>query len=243
MTEASGLRNLLASRTPGAHRDEFLRRPRVALALGVALIAFVALIGALISAQPLAIDQRWSEWMTDNQMAGLHHLALVFNYLGRGLGRALSLAAIGLALALTRRWRALLAFAVAESLTPLATNVLKHLVDRPRPPNAMLHAASSSFPSGHAAYAGATAVALVLSFSRPGSGRLIWWSLAALAIAGMTWSRTYLQVHWLSDATAGALLGIGVTLVSFAAVQLIAPRSSVPNSAVVGGRGRDVDSE
>jgi len=226
------MRNLLPRRKQADRRDQFMRRPRVALALGVALIAFVALIGALISAQPLAIDQRWSEWMTDNQMAGLHHLALVFNYLGRGLGRALSLAAIGLALALPRRWRALLAFAVAESLTPLATNVLKHVVDRPRPPNAMLHAASSSFPSGHAAYAGATAVALVLSFTRPG-GRLIWWSLAALAIAGMTWSRTYLQVHWLSDAIAGALLGIGVTLVSFAAVQLIAPRSSAPNSAVV----------
>ena len=222
------MRNLLPRRKQADRRDQFMRRPRVALALGVALIAFVALIGALISAQPLAIDQRWSEWMTDNQMAGLHHLALVFNYLGRGLGRALSLAAIGLALALPRRWRALLAFAVAESLTPLATNVLKHLVDRPRPPNAMLHAASSSFPSGHAAYAGATAVALVLSFTRPG-GRLIWWSLAALAIAGMTWSRTYLQVHWLSDAVSGALLGIGITLASFATAQILLRRSNTPS--------------
>jgi hypothetical protein len=41
----------------------------------------------------------------------------VFNYLGRGLGRALSLAAIGVALVLTRRWPAPLAFAAAEALT------------------------------------------------------------------------------------------------------------------------------
>lgn len=205
-------------------REEFVRRPRLALALGIALIAFVVLIGALIPARPLTIDQRWSEWMTTIQGAVLHHLALVFNYLGRGLGRELSLAAIGLALVLARRWRALLAFAAVESLTPLATNVIKHLVDRPRPPNAMLYAAGSSFPSGHASYAGATAVALVVLLSRPGRTRLIWLLLAGLAIAGMAWSRTYLQLHWLSDVLAGALLGIGITLVSFATAELIRPR-------------------
>lgn len=198
----------------------FVHRPKVTLLLGVTLIALVVLTGALIPAHALAVDERWSAWMTDIYAWALRHLALVFNYLGRGLGRALSLAAIGVALVLTRRWPALLAFAAAEALTPLATNLLKHLVDRPRPPCAMLHAAGSSFPSGHASYAGATAVALVLLFSRPGRLRLVWWSLAALAIADMAWSRTYLQLHWLSDALAGALLGVGVTLISFAAVQL-----------------------
>jgi undecaprenyl-diphosphatase len=225
---------LRARRTPAERHEQFIRRPRAALWSGIALIALVALIGAFIPARPLTIDQRWSEWMTDIQGAGLHHLALVFNWLGHGLGRALSLVAIGLALVLTRRWRALLAFAATESLTPLATNLLKHLVNRPRPPNAMLHAAVSSFPSGHASYAGATAVALVLLFSQPGSRWLVWWSLAALAVAGMAWSRTYLQLHWLSDTIAGALLGIGITLVSFAAAQLISPRSRVAGSAVIG---------
>jgi undecaprenyl-diphosphatase len=219
--------------------EQFVRRPRLALSGGAGLIGLVALIGLFIPTQPLAIDQRWSEAMSDIPSAALHHLALIFNYLGRGLGRALSIAAIGLALLLTRRWRALLAFAATEALTPLAVNLLKHILDRPRPPNAMLHANGSSFPSGHAAYAGATAVALVLLFTRPGSERLIWWSLAALATAGMAWSRTYLQLHWLSDVVSGAVLGTGVTLASFALAQLIpaaasrtprnhAARSSVP---------------
>ncbi len=35
----------------------------------------------------------------------------------------------------------------------------------------------------------------------------------------MAWSRTYLQVHWLSDVVAGAALGIGVALVVFGAAQ------------------------
>jgi undecaprenyl-diphosphatase len=183
------------------------------------LIGLVLLIGLVIPTGPLAIDRRWSEWMGDSSSAALHHLALVFNYLGRGLGRALTLIVIGLVLLWTRRWRALLAFAAAEALTPLLGNLFKHLVGRPRPPDAMLHANGSSFPSGHAAYAGATTVALVLLFSAPGR-RLLWWLLAALVTAGMVWSRTYLQVHWLSDAVCGALLGVGITFACFAAAQL-----------------------
>ena len=206
--------------------EVFLQQPRRALLTGVALIALVVLIGLVIPTGPLTIDQRWAEWMQDIQSSTLHHLALIFNYLGRGLGRALTLIAIGLILILTRRWQALLAFAATEALTPLASNLCKHLVGRPRPPNAMLHASGSSFPSGHAAYAGATAVALVLLFTHRGKYRLLWWSLAVLTIGGMVWSRTYLQVHWLSDAVSGALLGIGIALTSFAVTQLTLRRSN-----------------
>jgi undecaprenyl-diphosphatase len=69
-----------------------------------------------------------------------------------------------------------------------------------------------------------TAVAVVLLFTRPGR-RGAWWPLAALAITVMCWSRMYLQVHWLSDVVAGALLGSSVALVCFAAVSLY-PRSA-----------------
>jgi membrane-associated phospholipid phosphatase len=40
----------------------------------------------------------------------------------------------------------------------------------------------------------------------------------------MAWSRTYLQVHWLSDVAGGSMLGIGVALVVFAEVQHVAAR-------------------
>jgi undecaprenyl-diphosphatase len=193
----------------------------MALWSGVALIALVVLTGVLISATPLAVDHSWSEWMRDLGSGALHRLALVFNYLGRGLGRALCLAGIGLLLAVLGRWRALVAFAVAEAVTPIASNLTKHLVDRPRPPHSLLHVTGSSFPSGHAAYAAATAVTLVLVLARPGR-RGIWWAVAALAVAGMAWSRTYLQVHWLTDAVAGAVLGAGVALAGVAAVQMLA---------------------
>jgi undecaprenyl-diphosphatase len=41
----------------------------------------------------------------------------------------------------------------------------------------------------------------------------------------MAWSRTYLQVHWLVDVLAGSLLGAGVALFVFAAIQLLASRT------------------
>ena len=179
--------------------------------------------------------------MQDIQTPALKNLALVFNWLGRGIGRALSIAAIGIVLLVARRWLGLLAFAVTETLTPLISSLLKALVDRPRPPDGLVHPAGASFPSGHAAYAGATCVALVLLFTAPGPRRRLWWTIAALGIAGMAWSRTYLQVHWLIDVVAGSLLGIGVALVTFSAVQQLwrgfqSSRSSRSDSSPVSRR-------
>jgi membrane-associated phospholipid phosphatase len=190
------------------------------------LLALVGLVAVFVPAGPLSLDSRWSELMQDIQTPALKHLALVFDALGRGFWRGLTLAVIGLVLLVSRRWAVLLAYAVAEALTPLVGNLLKALVDRARPPGHMLTPHGSSFPSGHAAYAAATAVALVLLFTEPGRKRLLWFPLAALVIAAMCWSRTYLQVHWLSDVLAGASLGIAITLGSFGIVQLVLNRSA-----------------
>ena len=61
----------------------------------------------------------------------------------------------------------------------------------------MLNPQGSAFPSGHAASAGATVIALVLLSRHPG-----WWRL-----------------RWLTDVTAGALLGAGVKLAPFECVK------------------------
>jgi membrane-associated phospholipid phosphatase len=199
--------------------ERYFAHPRRALWIGAALLALVALTAVLVPAEPLAFERVWLEAMQDIQTAGLKNLALVFNWLGRGIGRALSIAAIGIVLLVARRWLGLLAFAVTETLTPLISSLLKAHVDRPRPPDGLVHPAGASFPSGHAAYAGGTCVALVLLFTALSPRRRLWWTIAALGIAGMAWSRTYLQVHWLIDVIAGSLLGVGVALVTFAAVQ------------------------
>ena len=183
------------------------------------MLATVVLIAILVPSGPLGLDRSWSEAMHHLETPLLTHLALVFNWLGRGLGRAVALTLVGLLLLRRRRWLALVAFAVAESLAPLLSTLLKVLVDRARPPDGLVHPVGASFPSGHATYAGATCVALVLLFTTPGTRRRWWWALASLGVVGMAWSRTYLQVHWLTDVIAGALLGSGVSLLVFAIAQ------------------------
>lgn len=183
------------------------------------MLAFVVLIAIVVPEGHLGVDRSWAEAMHHLETPLLTHLALVFNWLGRGLGRALALALVGLLLLRRRRWLALVAFGIAESLAPLFSALLKLLVDRARPPDGLVHPVGASFPSGHATYAGATCVALVLLFTTPGTRRKGWWALASLGIVGMAWSRTYLQVHWLTDVIAGALLGSGISLLVFAIAQ------------------------
>jgi membrane-associated phospholipid phosphatase len=201
-----------------------MTQPRNMLAAGIALLAVVVLMAFLVPTGPLAIDEHWSDAMQDIQTPFLTHLALVFNWLGRGLGWTLTVAGVAILLAVRRRWRALIAYGIAIALTSGSSALLKALTGRPRPPDGLVHPVGSSFPSGHAAYAGTTCVALVLLFTAPAPRRRWWWLLAALGIAGMAWSRTYLQVHWLSDVVAGAMLGIGIALVVFAGAQLLRGR-------------------
>lgn len=199
--------------------ERFLARPARAVQLAGVLLGIVALMAIVVPAEPLAIDRSWSEAMYDIQGPLLKDVALVFNWLGRGLGWALSLAAVGIVLAVARRWLALVAFALTETATSLSSAVLKALVGRPRPPHGLVHPVGSAFPSGHAAYAGATCVALALLFTQPGPRRRWWWVLALVGIVGMAWSRTYLHVHWLSDVVGGSLLGVGLSLLVFGGAQ------------------------
>lgn len=199
--------------------ESFLAQPTHALWAAGGMLALVLLTAILVPAGPLGVDRSWAEAMHHLETPLLTHLALAFNWLERGLGRALGLTLVGLLLLRRRRWLALAAFVLAESLAPLLSVVLKAVVDRPRPPHGLVRAVGPSFPSGHATYAGATCVALVLLFTPSGTRRRLWWSLASLGVVGMAWSRTYLQVHWLSDVIAGALLGSGISLLVFAIAQ------------------------
>jgi membrane-associated phospholipid phosphatase len=200
--------------------EAFLAHPARALWAAGGMLALVILIAILVPAGPLGLDRSWSEAMHDLETPQLTDLALVFNWLGRGVGRALALTLVGLLLLRRRRWLALVAFAVAESVAPLLSALLKVLVDRTRPTDGLVHPVGASFPSGHATYAGVTCLALVLLFTTPDTRRRWWWALTGLGVLGMAWSRTYLQVHWLTDVIAGALLGSGVSLLVFAVAQL-----------------------
>lgn len=124
------------------------------------------------------------------------------------LGSVYGLAGIATALAVTGRARAASDTVAAGGAAWVLAQAMKPALHRPRPYQldaaARLVAvpAGSSWPSGHAAVAGATATALHPHLSR--RGRIGAWTL----VGGVALSRLYVGVHHLTDVVAG--VGVGV---------------------------------
>lgn len=116
---------------------------------------------------------------------------------------------------------------------------VKHLADRARPTlNPVAATLGPSFPSGHSATAAAfyAGVALLLARRRP---RILRTLLAGCAVAiavAVAASRVLLDVHWLSDVVAGAMVGWGwfaITSIAFGGrlLQFGAPAEPVVDAA------------
>jgi membrane-associated phospholipid phosphatase len=111
-----------------------------------------------------------------------------------------------------RRFVQLAAFLLAVVTSEVAIGPLKALIDRPRPPDALVGTGGASFPSGHAIAGAVTAVVLVIALLPPGPRRWRWELRAAVLAFVIALSRTYLGAHWLSDVVAGSLIGGGLAL-------------------------------
>ncbi|HEY1853597.1 MAG TPA: phosphatase PAP2 family protein, partial [Solirubrobacterales bacterium] len=114
-------------------------------------------------------------------------------------------------LAWRRRWPEFWVLVAGMAIASLGFQLLKDAIDRPRPPGPHEVAASgSSFPSGHAAHSVLyvfLAVTMVLRL-RPGMARgtlVVVAGFVLTALVGL--SRVYLNVHYLSDVSAGWALG------------------------------------
>jgi undecaprenyl-diphosphatase len=122
--------------------------------------------------------------------------------------RLLGVVAAAVALA-RRRLRAALFVLVSVELSELVTQLAKGLADRPRPATALVTAASSSFPSGHA-LAAMVGMAALLTLSLPAlshSARVAAVVVGALIVAAVGLGRIALNVHHPSDVLAGWALG------------------------------------
>lgn len=89
---------------------------------------------------------------------------------------------------------------VSVASTNLMVEGLKRLVNRTRP-DGDTNRNNASFPSGHAATAAALAAVLTWRWRRAG---IVFWVLALI----VSFSRIYLNRHWLSDVIAGVGLGL-----------------------------------
>ncbi len=102
--------------------------------------------------------------------------------------------------------------------------MLKGLYDRARPPGSLVATSGASFPSGHAVAASVTVAASVSALVPAGRRRVMWGAAAVAFSILMGLSRAYLGAHWLSDATAGILLGTSCALLAALAAGLLQQR-------------------
>jgi undecaprenyl-diphosphatase len=161
----------------------------------------------------------------------LTSLAEVLNVLGSVWVTLPLRIAVVIFLAIRRSWWHAAAWVGAMVLSEVAIGGLKAAYDRPRPPAPLVETSGGSFPSGHAVAASVTAVALVIALFPPaGFRRWLWAVAAALFSFVMALSRAYLGAHWLSDATAGVLLGTTIALGTAVAVEVIRSRVEGPTA-------------
>ena len=100
--------------------------------------------------------------------------------------------------------------ASSTATTFLLNTLIKKLVKRPRPfisntrLTAVYQPTSTSFPSGHTSSAFSSATALVRAYPK-------WYVVAPAFLwsSAVGYSRMYLGVHYPTDVTAGAILGVG----------------------------------
>lgn len=113
-----------------------------------------------------------------------------------------------------------LTLVVGMAVTYLLVHLIKVAEGRPRPPDGLVEAAGSSFPSGHAAYGFAwLAVAVAAARVLPGFAlRAVVVAVAAVLVAAIALTRVYLRAHYLSDVAAGT----AVAAAAFAACALSA---------------------
>ena len=191
-------------------------------ALSVGLFVVVAYWSVVSSDPgPTPGDQTALDVVSDLQAGWLTSAAKAVTHLGSGWVTWPIAAVAAVALAASRRWMEFWVLVVGMVMTVLLVHGIKTWTDRPRPPDPLVSASGSAFPSAHAAYSTlyvwlAVTVALRIV---PGIARrslVIAAGIVVAALVGLT--RVYLRVHWLSDVTAGWALGLSC----FSAVAIVA---------------------
>ncbi len=189
---------------------------KVALAAGVLLLTFVMTVLAAVY-PTFPFDERGLAQVQGLRADWLDVAAVVLDKAGRAPMGSIPAAVVVFALLALRRPTDALVLTISL-LALLGGDVVKELVNRPRPEHALYLPSpeSPAFPSGHSAYA---MVLCSFSFCVVGSmARQVWLkrilqaALAAVLLA-MGASRVYLGVHWPSDVVGGYLWGIMVLVV------------------------------
>ncbi len=212
----------------------------VVVAGAVCAWVFIGLTQDVIAHEEAALsDPGVMRFVVDHRVAWATRLMKSVTWLGSNAVLIPLVVALGGYLLLRKKdWRDIVLLVAALVGANAWYDVVKPLVGRSRPPEA-LHLISVSgfaFPSGHATAAIAVwgAVAVVLTAGRSGRLKAIAWVGAALIATLVAFSRVYLGVHWWTDVVAGMSLG-GAWLCLVVVVSLLVGRSktTVPERHVL----------
>ena len=187
-----------------------VRASLVLLALGGFL--FIALAIPALADVVQTVDDWVHELAVDLENDFFVAAAEAFDLIGSTWVTAPIIVIVGIVLIALRRWHGLAFWVLAMTASQLLIGPIKNLYERERPPMSLVETTSFSFPSGHAVAGAAIAVSLVIVLVPAGPKRRNLEMLAAAFAVLMALSRVYLRAHWLSDATAGAALGVAVAI-------------------------------
>jgi membrane-associated phospholipid phosphatase len=211
------------------HFDE--RRPRthgpVRLVWAAGTVATLALTGVAAATPYLPGDVAIARAVQALDLWPLGAVFAALNVLGSMVPSLMLAAVVASAFFAARRFDLLLLYLSANSLR-LLVNVIKGLVDRPRPPATLVRVfdqpPESSFPSGHVVnsvlFYGSLAV-LIEATGLPLLLRRVVQAACLAVVLLMGPARVYAGAHWPSDALGGYLWGT----VMLAAVLLIGRRA------------------
>ncbi len=195
-------------------------RTAVVAAVAVAIASIVAVAGILDgigeNADVAVLDRPTMAWFVAHRDAVLTTVAQVVSTVGGETVLPIIAALTVVALVWRRRFDEALLLSFALGGSEAIALVIKHVVDRARPPAVDVVGpveTTLSFPSGHAVGTAAFTLGLAYLWWRrsPGVRRAFaGFAVALLATAVMSAARLYLGDHWLTDVLAGAALAVGV---------------------------------
>ncbi|MFC2153023.1 phosphatase PAP2 family protein [Actinomycetota bacterium] len=196
-----------------------LRLSLILWALGGFL--FVALAVPSLADMVQAVDDWVYELAVDLENDVVVAVAKALDLIGSTWVTAPIMVIVAVVLVVLRRWHGLAFWVLAMAVSQFLIGPMKLLYERERPPMPLVETTSFSFPSGHAVAGAAIAVSLVIVLVPAGPKRRNLEMLAAAFAVLMALSRVYLRAHWLSDAAAGAALGVAVAIGAAALIHII----------------------
>ena len=196
--------------------------------------------------EAVRLDPGITRFLVEHRTDWLNAVMRDVTWLGSNAVLIPLIAALVIYLSVFRRnlWGALLA-ALALAGGDLLYNVIKPIVERPRPPVAihLVEVSSFSFPSGHATAVTACfgMAAALLAARRSLRVKVLAGVGAALVIVLVGFSRIYLGVHWFTDVVGGvALGGLWLCILWTAAILSGTPRASASPPRRRSGEGQPV---